>query len=381
MIDIVMVMDMDLNLLKPMEPVLSERPFDDDDYLYQVKWDGIRLLSKVSSIDGVMLWTKKGQLRTETYPELLKIDKILKGNNAVLDGEVIVLGEQGLPSFNRVLRRDLAKKVTKAQITANPVIYVVFDLLYYNDRSFTNFPLWERQELLTDILKPAENIFLCDSYPKGKQLFLTMQEKGLEGIVAKEKKGRYYCGAKNRTWLKIKCFRKMECVVGGIVLKNGRAGALLLGLPSRGSGDGFTGVELPASPQDVLVSDKNPIVSGKDIFDVRNDFVDVRKKSSFDAGKVFTDMRNQLTATRGELIYIGRVYAGLKERELAQLQKIAHSYAQSFSPFSNPPPMEKGVQYVWLPPYLIVNVQYLEWSEKGCLRNPVILGFYGEKNK
>lgn len=296
-------------LLKPMEPVLIEQPFDHDDYLYQVKWDGIRILSYLSSA-GVVLWTKKGQLRTETYPELLKINKILKGVNAVLDGEAIVLSEQGRPSFNRILRRDLAKNVSKVQITADPVIYVVFDLLYYNDRFVIDLPLLERQELLADLLKPMENIFLCDSYPKGEKLFQSMKEKGMEGIVAKEKRGCYYCGTKNRTWLKSKCFRQMECVVGGIALKKGRVTALLLGLYNQEA-----------------------------------------------------------------LMYIGRAYTGIKESELTQLQMIADTYKQHFSPFSNMPREEKGTQNIWLPPYLGVNVQYLEWSEKGYLRNPVILGF------
>jgi bifunctional non-homologous end joining protein LigD len=113
--------------IKPMEPVLVSQPFDDPRYLYQIKWDGIRIVSSLSS-GGVELRTKKGRLRTEQYPELLKVKDCFAGENAILDGEAIVLGQQGIPSFHKILQRDLRKRVTSELMSAHPVVYLVFDL-------------------------------------------------------------------------------------------------------------------------------------------------------------------------------------------------------------------------------------------------------------
>jgi bifunctional non-homologous end joining protein LigD len=234
----------------------------------------------------------------------------------VLDGEAVVLTEQGIPSFNRVLHRDLQRKAGRHTISANPVIYVVFDLIYYNGRYLTDIPLVERQRMLADIIKPSGDIILCDSYPKGEELFRIMDEKGMEGIVAKEKTGLYHKGVKNRTWLKIKCFRKVKAVIGGIVLKKGVVSALLLGLYSEDGKCGGSGLD-----------------------------------------------------------YIGRVSTGLRESHIIQLLGIIQKYKQDQSAFLIPPKPEKDTTNVWLPPYLTANIQYLEWSDKGVLRNPVLLGF------
>jgi bifunctional non-homologous end joining protein LigD len=140
-----------------------------------------------------------------------------------------------------------------------------------------------------------------------------MDEKGMEGIVAKERGGLYHVGVKNRTWLKCKCFRKIQAVIGGIALKRGMVSALLLGLRGEGS--------------------------------------------------------------EGGLDYIGRVSTGLREKHMIQLLGIIKKYEQDQSPFHVPPKPEKDTRNVWLPPYLTAKVQYLEWSDYGVLRNPVLLGF------
>lgn len=304
-----------MTMIKPMEPVLVLEPFDDLRYLYQVKWDGIRILAYLSP-QGIELRTKRGNLRTEQYPELLVLQKYFSGENAIIDGEVIVIGEGGIPNFHKVLQRDLRKNVTQEIMTRNPVIYLVFDLVYLGNRFVTGLTLLERQKLLEKYLRPAANIYLCDNYVRGKELYQIMEGKGMEGIVAKEKNGLYYCGEKNKTWQKIKCFRELNVILGGVALKDGRITALLVG----GQNDQPEG---------------------------------------------------------NNLSYLGKVFSGLNSRDLAQIRDIMQVYEEADSPFANPPQLEKGVKVIWLPPYLIIKIQYLEWSEKGILRNPVFRGFVG----
>lgn len=219
---------MDIGWIAPMEPVSTGKPFDDMRFIYQVKWDGIRILSYLTD-KGCSLYTRKGNSRNGIYPELAALREYFKGDSAVFDGEVVVFGEKGIPSFNRVLRRDLAAHAAKELQLKYPVVYVVFDLIFLNGRLLTALPLTIRQELLSKNLKTVGNIIICDSYEKGTDLFKTMEQKGMEGIVAKEKDGLYHPGFKHKTWLKIKCRRQLEAAVGGVVLENGRISSLLLG--------------------------------------------------------------------------------------------------------------------------------------------------------
>lgn len=302
-------------VIKPMEPVLIAQPFDDSRYIYQIKWDGIRILAYISS-RGVELRTKNGKLRTEQYPELLAVRSSFSGENAILDGEVIAFGERGIPSFHKILQRDLTKNVSQKILERYPVSYLIFDLIYLDNHFVTGLTLLERQKLLQKYLRPATNIFLCENYVRGKELYQIMEEKGMEGIVAKEKDGLYYCGQKNKTWQKIKCFRELEVILGGVVLKAGRISALLVG------------------------------------------------------SKDYEPKGNRL-------FYLGKVFSGLSSDDLAQIHSIMQTYEKAESPFENPPSLGKGTKVIWLPPYLVLRIQYLEWSEKGVLRNPVFRGFIG----
>lgn len=215
----------------PMEPVSWPAPFNDPGFVHQLKWDGIRIIAEVRG-RGVVLRTRRGGVRTETYPELHVLTRILKGGDTVLDGEAVVMDENGRPSFGRILRRDQTRKVTAALRRDLPVQYVVFDVLSLNGESLMDRPFAERQEILAGILPEEVPVAICRSLPDGVELFEATGHLGLEGIVSKELTGRYHPGRKHPTWRKVKHFRQLRAVVGGIVLKRGRANALLLGVYS-----------------------------------------------------------------------------------------------------------------------------------------------------
>lgn len=339
--------------IKPMEPVLVARPFDDPRFLYQIKWDGIRIIAYLSP-QGLVLRTKNGHFRTDRYPELWGLKQCFTGESVIFDGEVIVLGPEGVPSFHRILQRDGQKKLTPELMRINPVVYVVFDLLFCNNQFLTGLSLLERQRLLEKHLCPGGNIYLCENYPEGKELFQIMQEKGMEGIVAKEKNGLYYCGEKNRTWQKVKCFRKLKAILGGVVVRsdNGGIKALLVGLRD-------------------------------DSFNEQRERQGQRERQEHQGSQEQRERQEQKEGPEQKkgppleapLRYVGKVFSGLKAQDLAQIKQLIAGFGEEQTPFINPPVPEKGTRLIGLPPYLALNLQYLEWSENGVLRNPVFLGF------
>jgi bifunctional non-homologous end joining protein LigD len=212
-------------LLIPMEPVLVNEPFDDPDYLYQVKWDGVRMLARKTT-DGVILWNRKGRLKTRLYPEVSReAEELNLPSDAILDGEMVSFGENGKPDFRRVLRRDLA---------ANPnprieVCYVVFDFLEgtrVQRGSVYRVPLAERLQMLRNYVKQTPHIQVTDDFSAGTALFERMVQLEMEGIVAKRKDGFYHPGEKHPSWQKIKCWRHLQVKVVGVQLKDGRPSSL-----------------------------------------------------------------------------------------------------------------------------------------------------------
>lgn len=220
-----------------MEPVLSERVVGGTDRLYQVKWDGVRILACVEK-GLIRLWNRRQRERTQTYPELVAALGETAAEVALMDGEVIAPDPQtGKPDFFRVLKRDLSRRTGPGWTEKIPVFYMVFDLIYLDGKWLTDRPLEERLTQLKRILPGSNRIHYCDTYDDGEALWERTREQGLEGIVIKERKGCYHIGKKHSTWLKVKHFRRLEAVVVGVTLRQGRVNSLLLAKEEK---DGFT---------------------------------------------------------------------------------------------------------------------------------------------
>jgi bifunctional non-homologous end joining protein LigD len=223
-----------LGPIRPMEPILSERVIEGPDRLYQVKWDGVRVLAHLEK-GSVRLWNRHQRERTETYPELVGALGETTAMSAMLDGEVIALDPRtGKPHFFRLLKRDLSRRFSARLKEAIPVYYVVFDLIYLDGKWLTDLPLEKRLEQLARILPDSKQIHFCDSYDDGEALWERTAEQDLEGIVIKERQGRYHIGKKHPTWLKVKHFRRMEATVVGVTLRQGRVNSLLLAMEEEG---------------------------------------------------------------------------------------------------------------------------------------------------
>lgn len=200
-------------------------------WIYEVKWDGVRALCYLSS-STVRLFGRKGAEITQQYPELAAIANQVGAESAILDGEIAALDENGRPSFERLQPRIMASGAHAIQQLARsrPVVYFVFDLLYWNGYDLRNTPLGERRRLLESVLQPGGAVKLSECFRVDpKDLLEAVRAQGLEGIVAKLETSSY-CSGRSQAWLKIKATREQDFVICGYTEgERDYFGALVLG--------------------------------------------------------------------------------------------------------------------------------------------------------
>jgi bifunctional non-homologous end joining protein LigD len=200
----------------------------------------------------VTLLSRNDRDVTSTYPEIRQLGEDLGSITVVLDGEIVALDEYGRPRFGLLQRRMKQTKPTQRQLSADPVIYVVFDILYLDGHSTLGLPYMERRELL-DGLELEARAYRTSPVLDGdaEDLLDATREQGLEGLMAKRRDSRYHPGERSPAWRKVKNELTQEVVIGGWKYGNGQRadtiGALLLGIPVDGGlryvgkvGTGFT---------------------------------------------------------------------------------------------------------------------------------------------
>jgi bifunctional non-homologous end joining protein LigD len=295
-----------------------------DGWIYEVKWDGMRVLADVTP-GGVQSWSANGRDATAAYPELGALAEALAPVEATLDGEVVALDAEGRPSFERLQgRMHVTSPVDAARrAVETPVAYVVFDLLRLAGHDLTGRPWHERRHLLdqlADDLPPG--IDVAPVYDDGDSLLEAARQRGLEGVVAKRSDAPYLPGARSRAWVKVKVRLHDEMVVGGwsggMGNREGKLGSLLFGYH-----------DTPGSPT---------------------------------------------------LRYAGRAGSGFTWAELDRMERRLTELATPECPFDPPPPPlhRKGAH--WVRPEVVVEIEYGEWTTEGRLRHPVYLGERTDKD-
>jgi bifunctional non-homologous end joining protein LigD len=209
--------------IKPMLATMVEEPFDHPDWIFEVKWDGYRAVAEVRD-DGVSLYSRNGiSFNKKFFPIVEALRKL--GFDAVLDGEIAVVDDQGRPDFQMLQHYQ--------DSGSGHLLYYVFDLLYFRGHDLTGLPLLTRKELLKRILPSSPKIRFSDHVGKEGVLFYDVaKEKGLEGIVAKHAQSTYETGRRSRQWLKVKTRLTQEGVIAGFTEPGGGRkyfGALVLG--------------------------------------------------------------------------------------------------------------------------------------------------------
>lgn len=211
------------------EPMLSESTDKlpkGDDYIYEIKWDGIRAL--IALEDGQIKISTRNQIDvTKQFPELHRTEKALRATCALFDAEIVSLTKSGKPEFKKVISRLRASGETTIQKLSqtSPVCCYIFDCLYLDGRSIINEPLVKRKEWLMDVIRMGDSPYRISEFmTEGKSLLEAAREHELEGIMAKKSDSKYLSGKRNDQWLKIKLRQSCECFIIGYTTGKGDRG-------------------------------------------------------------------------------------------------------------------------------------------------------------
>jgi len=216
----------------PMLATLSNQLFSDPNWLFEIKWDGVRALAHLSN-NSLTLRSRNNVDITKRYPELASLPKHVAPREAVLDGEIVALNETGLSDFELLQERMHVRAPREKLIASTPVVYFVFDLLYCDGFDLREAPLLQRKQFLQRLLYPSSTFRYADhQLEQGKELFELARQHGLEGIVAKRIDSQYVSD-RSANWLKLKVTQTVDAVVGGWTeprTSGLKFGSLLLGL-------------------------------------------------------------------------------------------------------------------------------------------------------
>lgn len=247
--------------IKPMLCTLTKEPLRNEDYLYEVKWDGYRIVSFVQ--DGkVRMSSRSGLDYTSRYPNIQKaLEKL--GHEVIIDGEVVVFNNEGNADFDAL---------QKYNGHGSPINYCVFDLLWLDGNDLRNQPLTIRKELLEKLIQNDSTFKYSDSFEDGKDLYQKMLDLNMEGIVAKRKESYYIEGDRGYSWLKTPTRKRQEFVIGGWAESEKARSfkSLLFGAYENGkfvwigrSGGGFKDREMPEilKKLQAVETNKSPFVN------------------------------------------------------------------------------------------------------------------------
>ncbi len=188
----------------------AEKPFNDKDWVYEIKWDVYRAIAEVEG-DSVTLYSGNGNSYNNSYPII--IEELAKMKiDAVLDGEIVALDKNGIPSFQLLQNYNYD----------HPLIYYVFDVLYINKKNICSLPLLERKNRLKKLLKKSNFIKYTDHIKeKGIEFYELAVKNNLEGIIAKKADSKYFSGVRTSNWLKIKHHKTLEAIIVGFTAPAG----------------------------------------------------------------------------------------------------------------------------------------------------------------
>lgn len=303
---------------QPQLATLVSRPPGGDDFLHEAKLDGYRLLSDVRQTSNgpkVRLWTRGNQEWSERFPALAQHLATLPLGDVLLDGEVVAFDEKGLTRFQ--LLQNAIGTDKQAQL-----VYVVFDLIHQDGYDLSSVPLIERKAALKQLLASSGahpgSVRLSEHVVgEGPEFFSQACDLGMEGVVSKRVDAPYR-GQRSRAWLKCKCLKRQEVVIGGYTEPSGSRtglGALLVGLHDE----------------------------------------------------------------TGKLHFAGKVGTGFSARSLLQLQDRLAKLERKTSPFVDPPRGARARGVHWVNPTLLAEVAFSEMTHEGKLRHASFQGLREDK--
>jgi len=298
-------------LIEPMLAQAVDKPPESKDYLYEVKWYGIRAMVALDEGE-VRIRTRNQHDITAKFPELQIPDQAFRATSALFDAEIVCLDGEGKPVFKNVIHR--LQQNSKGAIARGrskyPAVCYVFDCLYLDGRPIVNEPLVRRRAWLEDAIRHDTPYRVSEAVTEGAGLFRAAVKMGLEGVMAKERNSMYRPGTRSVEWLKIKKRQTMACVIIGY---------------TRGRGD--TGTSFGAL---------------------------------------------QLALREGNALrYVGKVGTGFDVKSMRETFAYLKNIGNVKRPIREKPPDD--VQTVWLEPRAVCEVQFASLTNNGMLREPVFL--------
>lgn len=293
--------------IRPMLIGIEQPAFDDSDFLFELKLDGVRCLAYIDK-DKVELRNKRNLKLTQKFPELKTIYRQVQ-NKCILDGELYVY-KDGKTDFFEIQKRTLSSNRFKIQLASEqyPATFTAFDVLCVDDEILVDKPLIERKKILNKLIKENDRFNISRFIENdGIALFNLTVENGLEGIVAKRKNSKYYINKRSKDWIKCKNLIDEDYVIVGYIMKEKGMVSLIL--------------------------------------------------AQFD---------------EQTLIYKGHVTLGVS---LSYIN--THSQKTNICPFADVPIGNEDA--IWITPYLVGCVKFMEYTENGGLRQPVFKGFRDDK--
>jgi bifunctional non-homologous end joining protein LigD len=311
-----------LTALRPMLAVAAELPADDDEqWAYEMKWDGIRALAHVTD-QTVTLVTRTGRDTTASYPELTGMAAAVGARRPVLDGEIVAFGEHAWPRFEVLQQRmNVSAPSQVRQLAAEiPVSYLAFDLLSLDGQSLLGLPYSQRRDRLGELDLQGPHWQTPPSFTgiSGSDAQAVSRANGLEGILAKRLASRYEPGRRSSSWRKIKNLHRQEFVVGGWSPGEGNRANLI--------GSLIVGVYGPDG-----------------------------------------------------LTYAGHVGTGFTSDTLTMLTARLAPLRRPDSPFGATIPPEHARGAVWVEPELVIEAEFGMWTASGRLRAAAYLGVRDDK--
>ena len=309
--------------IHPMLATPVDRPFDDPEWLFEVKWDGYRAVAFIED-DKVRLVSRNQNDLTAEFPELQALPEAIQAKTAIVDGEVVALDETGRASFSLMQQRTGFRSGGR-RVGRRPgisIVYYAFDLLYVDGYDLRRVPLEERKQALAKVLATSDLVRLSEHFPgRGLALFEAAKQQGLEGILAKRRSSLYEENRRTGEWRKIKITQTIDCVIGGYTDPEGSReyfGALVLGLYDQ----------------------------------------------------------------KGRLVHVGQAGTGFNQATLKEIWQVLHKLEIKKSPFDGP---VEAAHVHWVKPRRVAEIKFTEWThetqEGGLkLRAPVFMRLRDDKD-
>lgn len=308
--------------IDPMKAKLVEKPPANGDWIYELKFDGIRLIV-LKDYDKVSLLSRNQNDLSARFPEMVAAVKNLPPKECVLDGEVVALDQEGRSSFQLLQAREMEGR-------KSPIYFYAFDLLQLDGKNLVSLPLEVRKTVLESLCADASDPIRYSNAIGGDadQLLKEVQRRGLEGIIGKLRNSVYEPGRRSGAWIKLKCVNEQEFVIGGYTPPQGARkyfGAILVGY--------YNGDDL--------------------VF----------------AGKVGTGFTAKSLAT---------LYKKFHSEQRADCPFVDLPSKQNGEwVLGITPSMMKKMH--WINPTFVAEIKFAEWTRDGKLRAPVFLGFREDK--